>query len=126
MLLGSIDWTNVLVALIAGLPAIIAALYARAGHTQGVANSELTQTVAADLATPSGDSIGHVVERAHDLAAVATLAASSNVAKQTGDEPAVTAGAGIDAAVERLNEDPHGPVVVNGGLEGLHAPPSSS
>ena len=53
-MLAAIDWTNVLVALIAGLPAIIAAIFAGSVHRQ--------------VKTPSGKSIGHVVEYAHDTA----------------------------------------------------------
>lgn len=63
--MGSINWTTVIVALIAGLPAIMAAFYARRNHAQ--------------LKTPSGDSIGHVVERTHDLTAANTaLMAKAN------------------------------------------------
>jgi hypothetical protein len=47
-----VNWTTVLVALISALPAIIAALYA------GKVNRAIR--------TPSGDPIGHVVERAHE------------------------------------------------------------
>jgi hypothetical protein len=50
MVVGSIDWTNVLVALIAGLPAIIAAFYAARTHQQ--------------VKTPSGKNIGAQVEDA--------------------------------------------------------------
>lgn len=52
----AIDWTNVLVALIAGLPAIIAAIFAGLVHNQ--------------VRTPSGKSIGQQVEGAH-LTAIA-------------------------------------------------------
>jgi hypothetical protein len=44
----SIDWTNVIVSLIVGLPAIIAALYAGRVHHQ--------------IKTPSGKAIGRQVE----------------------------------------------------------------
>jgi hypothetical protein len=47
-LVGSIDWTNVLVALIAGLPAIIAAVGVLLVHQK--------------IKTPSGKSIGKQVE----------------------------------------------------------------
>lgn len=50
-----VDWTNVLVALIAGLPAIIAAVGAILIRRQ--------------LKTPSGDPIGKQVEQANHLAA---------------------------------------------------------
>jgi hypothetical protein len=51
----TVNWTTVIVALITGLPAIIAAIFAAKSHGK--------------LKTPSGDNIGHVVERTHDLAA---------------------------------------------------------
>ena len=51
-----VNWTNVLEALIAGLPAIIAAvasaLYAKSIHTQ--------------IKTPSGNNLGNVAEYTHD------------------------------------------------------------
>lgn len=99
-MLASVDWTNVLDSLIAGLPAIIvalgAALFARRGAHQAVRNGQA-------LETPSGDPIGHVVERAHDLAAVSTLAlATTEATPATG------------ASVRRLNMDDRSPVHVNG------------
>jgi hypothetical protein len=55
MVLGSsVDWTNVLVALIAGLPAILAAVFAARTHSQ--------------VQTPSGKTIGKQVEDALHLA----------------------------------------------------------
>jgi hypothetical protein len=48
----SIDWTQVITALIVGLPAIIAAVYAGRVHSQ--------------IKTPSGKAIGAVTEYAHD------------------------------------------------------------
>lgn len=51
MTLATIDWTNVIVALIASLPAIIAAIYAAKVNSQ--------------IQTPSGPSIGKQVESAH-------------------------------------------------------------
>lgn len=54
----AVDWTNVLVALIAGLPAIISAI--------GVI------IIRAQLKTPSGESIGTQVEQANQLAHVNT------------------------------------------------------
>jgi hypothetical protein len=48
ILASSVDWTNVLVALIAGLPAIIAAVYAGRIHSK--------------IKTPSGTPIGKQVE----------------------------------------------------------------
>jgi hypothetical protein len=53
--LGVIDWTQVLVALIAGLPAILATVFAFLIHRA--------------IRTPSGDRIGKVVERTHELSA---------------------------------------------------------
>lgn len=50
MIVASVDWTNVLVALIAGLPAIIAAIAA--------------MLVRRDIKTPSGTAIGKQVENA--------------------------------------------------------------
>ncbi len=98
------DWTNVLDALIAGLPAIIAStaalLYARRNGQH--------------LRTPSGDTIGAVTERTHDLAAVATLTAV-NAARtpHTADSP-VLATDSMGDSVRRLNDDAHSPVHVNG------------
>lgn len=51
-MLAEVDWTNVLDSLIAVIPAVIAAIYAGRIHRL--------------IQTPSGDSIGHVIERAHD------------------------------------------------------------
>lgn len=51
MVVGAIDWTTVIAALIAGLPAIIAAIFAGLVHQQ--------------VKTPSGPSIGKQVESAH-------------------------------------------------------------
>lgn len=53
-----LDLTQVLIALIAGLPGIIAAIAAMRVHSQ--------------IKTPSGDSLGTVVERTHDLTAANT------------------------------------------------------
>jgi hypothetical protein len=57
MLASSIGWPDVFIALIAAAPALLAAIFA---YLNGRA-----------IKTPSGDKIGHVVERTHDLAAVA-------------------------------------------------------
>ncbi len=54
MTVGAVDWTNVLVAFIAGLPAIIAAIGVLLVHRQ--------------IQTPSGKSLGEVAEYAHDTA----------------------------------------------------------
>lgn len=56
MVVGAIDWTTVIAALIAGLPAIIAAIFAGLVHNQ--------------VKTPSGPSIGKQVEAGH-LTAIA-------------------------------------------------------
>jgi hypothetical protein len=50
-MVAAINWTNIIVALIAGLPAIIAAIFAGLVHRQ--------------VKTPSGPSIGKQVESAH-------------------------------------------------------------
>jgi hypothetical protein len=70
MLASGINWTNVIVALIAGLPAIIAAVLAGLVHRQ--------------VATPSGTSIGKQVEGSH-LTAIANnhlLAAAAGATKR--------------------------------------------
>jgi hypothetical protein len=54
MIASSIDWTNVILALIAAVPGIIAALYAGRIHGQ--------------IKTPSGKPLGQVAEYAHDTA----------------------------------------------------------
>lgn len=56
MLADAVDWTNVLVALIASLPALIAAIAAVATHRQ--------------VKPPSGGKLGDVAERALSLAAI--------------------------------------------------------
>lgn len=52
MIVSQIDWTPVLVALIPSIPASIAAWRSGLIHR--------------DIQTPSGDAIGHVIERAHE------------------------------------------------------------
>lgn len=110
-MLSSVDWTNVLDSLIAGLPAILTALgallYARRGSRQAVRNAE-------QLQTPSGDPIGHVVERAHDLAAVATLAGVGAARAAGAKKSPVEATGNMDTSVRRLNTDERSPVHVNG------------
>jgi hypothetical protein len=49
----TIDWTNVIVAVIFGLPAIISAIAAVSIHRQ--------------IRTPSGENIGNVAEKTHDM-----------------------------------------------------------
>lgn len=111
MMLAAIDWTGVLESLIAGIPAIIAAcgalVYAREGHRQAKNNR-------AQLQTPSGDPIGHVVERAHDLAAVATITNIGSTRKVGAEPLPVEATNNMEASVRRLNEDENSPVHVNG------------
>lgn len=72
MMLAAVDWTNVLVALIAGAPAIIAALFAARINGQ--------------IKTPSKRSIGEQVESAH-LTAIANnmQLASMNGPSKTAD-----------------------------------------
>lgn len=54
MLLAAIDWTNVIVASIVGLPSIIAAVFAGRVHRQ--------------IQTPSGQKLGVVAEYSNDTA----------------------------------------------------------
>lgn len=76
MLLGSpIDWTQVLIALIAGLPSTIAAIGAI--------------YLAKQLRTPSGDTPGALIERTHELAIVNTEM-TMDVHKQVGHPPEQT------------------------------------
>lgn len=82
-----IDWTIVLTALIPTIPAILAVLL-------GASNRR-------SLKTASGDPIGQVVERAHDLTAVGLLAAGL-----------VHPGPKMTEAAARLNEDTTSPVKV--------------
>jgi hypothetical protein len=86
MVLGVIDWTAVITAAVPTVPATLAVLLAN--HTRK------------QIRTPSGDSIGHVVERTHDLAAVATM----NIPTQAQDT--------MTKSVQRLNNDPESPVAV--------------
>lgn len=55
MLLAAIDWTPIIAAAVAGIPGVLAALVA-------LGNRRAIQT-------PSGDKIGEVMERTHDLSA---------------------------------------------------------
>lgn len=61
---GSVNWTEVLVV---GVPAMIAALGSALAAILAAMNRR-------SLRTPSGDSIGHVVERTHDIGAVTVSA----------------------------------------------------
>lgn len=67
MVMGSaIDWNMVIVSFIPTVPALVGAFYAGRTHRR--------------VKTPSGDTIGKVVERTHDLAA-ADLAMTTKVHK---------------------------------------------
>ena len=87
MIVGAIEWTTVIVAAIPTVPATLAVILANGNRRA--------------IRTPSGDPIGHVVERTHDLAAVNAAALGTE------------AGTGLARSVERLNDDPNGPVHVN-------------
>lgn len=113
MLVFAIDWTNVLVALIAGLPAIIAAFYSHGARKH-------SRSIHGAIETPSGDPIGQVAERAHDLAAVTAMATAGAI-EHGSTPPPVTATDRMDSSVERINSDPASPVKVNGGAEGMHS-----
>ena len=100
-----IDWTVVITAAIPTVPATLAVVL-------GAQNRRA-------IRTPSGDTIGEVAERTHDLAAVATLSTAAAMGQKDAETtPPVSAGAGLDRAVERLNANPQSPVKVNG--EDLH------
>jgi hypothetical protein len=74
-MIAAVDWTNVIDTAIVTIPAIIAAILAGKIHRQ--------------IKTPSGDPIGKVIERTHELAAVG-VATVSKVAQANGvqaDEP---------------------------------------
>lgn len=90
MVTSSLDETQFLVV---GIPAYIAALGAAVAAVVGAFNHR-------NMRTPSGDKIGHVVERTHDLAAVATMRDTT--------EPADA----MSKSVMRLNSDPEAPVKV--------------
>lgn len=62
----NLDLTQVLVAFVTVIPAIIAALYARSANQQ--------------IKTPSGDTLGAVAERTHDMTA-AGVAIVSDIKK---------------------------------------------
>lgn len=83
-----IDWTNVIDTAIVAVPATIAAV-------ASLHNSR-------KMKTPSGDFIGHVVERTHDLAAVSTAVLTGK------SQPALA------RSEERLNNDPDAPVHTDG------------
>lgn len=54
MLLAATDWSGIVAAIVAGVPGIIAAVYAGRVHRQ--------------VTTPSGKTLGEVAEYAHDTA----------------------------------------------------------
>ena len=87
----TVDWTQVL---ILGVPAYIAALGGAGAAIIGALNRR-------SLQTPSGESIGRVAERAHDLAAVSVAAATG------------TNGDAVTKALEKLNADPKAPVDID-------------
>lgn len=88
MIVAAVNWTTVLVALIGAIPATIAAF-------MGLSNRRA-------LKTPSGDSIGGVVERTHDLAAVITASTAGTTAQPQ-----------LSKSVDRINGDPEAPVSVD-------------
>lgn len=90
MLASSVNWTEVL---IVGVPGYIAAIFAGVATLIGAANRRA-------IRTPSGDRIGEVAERTHDLAAV-------GVAAVTG-----TNGPAVTKALAKLNADPKAPIDV--------------
>lgn len=90
MLASSVNWTEVL---IVGVPGYIAAIFA------GIATI-VSASARRSLQTPSGDRIGEVAERTHDLAAV-------GVAAVTG-----TNGPAVTKALAKLNADPKAPIDV--------------
>ena len=81
-----INWTDVIDTAIVAVPASIAAWASLRNGRK--------------LRTPSGDNIGHVVERTHDLAAV-------GVAALTGQRTEA-----LSKSEERLNGDPESPINV--------------
>lgn len=95
MLAATVDWTQVL---IIGVPAYIAALGGCVGAWRGTQNRTALKATNETLQTPSGDSIGAVAERTHDLAAV-------SVAAVTG-----TNGPEVTKAMAKLDADPKAPV----------------
>jgi hypothetical protein len=92
----AIDWTVVIASAIPTVPATVAVLIGSATRRA--------------LKTPSGDAIGHVVERTHDLAAVAAAGISMTT------QPAMVKSA------ERLEADDNSPLKVNGGADAIPHP----
>lgn len=79
MLLAMTDWTNVLVALIAGLPAILSAVFAYLIHR--------------DSKIPSGGTLGEAVEKTHALAAISVGHTTHLVEKANGGAATSESGA---------------------------------
>lgn len=61
------DWSQIAAAAIISLPGLVGAFLARGARNEA-------RDVRRDLETPSGDRIGEVVERSHDLVAAGTHA----------------------------------------------------
>lgn len=95
MVVGAIDWTTVIAAIIAGLPAIIAAIFAGLVHGQ--------------VKTPSGPSIGKQVESAH-LVGIANnmMLSSKNGPTKPLDPSAVSDEAAAPPQVPADTEPPSG------------------
>lgn len=94
--MSGIDWNIVIASAIPTVPATLAVLLAAANRRS--------------LKTPSGDPIGHVVERTHDLAAVASAGI------------AMTAQPAMADSARRLEADENSPVKVNGGADSIPKP----
>lgn len=63
MLLAALDWNQLVVALITAIPAYLAAYWGRGANRHA-------RDVKREIETPSGDTLGAVAERTHELAAV--------------------------------------------------------
>lgn len=68
MIVGGVDWTNVLDSLIAAIPAIIAAII----------SAVYSLKIHGQIKTPSGKSIGEVAEYSHDTAIANNLLLSKH------------------------------------------------
>lgn len=77
-----IDWTNVLEALIAGLPAIITA--AISAYYAGKAHKKI-ENVQSEIDTPSGKPLGEVAEYTHDTAIANNLLLSRDNSTKLAD-----------------------------------------
>jgi hypothetical protein len=86
MLVVAVGWPDVFIALIAAAPALLAAIFAFLNNRA--------------IKTPSGDKIGRVVERTHDLAAVAAPSIERTAAVVNGEaEPRGTSPPAADTPV---------------------------